>query len=81
MTVELMLPEKLFCSIGIVTSVFNKDPLQISTFWFFWTTHVKITLLGSDDALKQSALDVTIGESAQSIQVSPVYNHASVNKS
>ena len=35
---------------------------------------MKVTLLGSDDALKQSALDVTIGESPQSIQISPVYN-------
>ena len=63
----------------IWTSFFNKDPLQINTFWFFLTTQLKITLLGSDDALKQSALDVTIiGESSQSIQVSPVHNREEV---
>ena len=60
----------------IWTSFFNKDPLQINTIWFFLTTHVKFTLLGS--ALKQSALDVTIGESPQSIQISPVNNREEV---
>ena len=39
--------------------------------------HMKITLLGSDEALKQSTLDVIIiGESVQTSQVSPVQNIA-----
>lgn len=55
--------------IGIATSVPKKDPFQNNTSYFIFTTHVKITRLGSNDALKQSALDVTIGESVQSMQV------------
>lgn len=60
------------CSVGIVISFFSKDPPQINTSWFFLTTHVKITPLGFefDDNLKQSALDLTIGESAQDSRAS-----------
>lgn len=62
--------------IGIGTSFFNKDPLQNKPSYLHLTMHVKITLLGFNDVLKQSALDVTTtGESAQSIEVSPVHNH------
>lgn len=56
-------------SVGIAISFPNKDPSQINTPWFFLTTHVKITPLGFEfgDNWKQSALDLTIGKSAQSM--------------
>lgn len=73
MTVELL--EKLL--IAIVSPDVNEVPSQISTFRFIilltCTTHMKMTLLGSDVALAQSALDVMVGESTQTGHSCPVH--------